>query len=45
MTTLEKHWLLFQLSSEFASLKPNTKDAAKLGEAMGARLKEKKITQ
>ena len=32
------------LEKEFASLKPNTKDAAKLGEAMGARLKEKKIT-
>lgn len=32
------------LEKEFASLKPNTEGAAKLGEAMGERLKEKKIT-
>lgn len=33
------------LEKEFATLKPNTEGAAKLGEAMGARLKEKKITK
>lgn len=32
------------LEKEFASLKPNKAGAEKLGEAMGARLKEKKIT-
>ncbi len=32
------------LEKEFASLKPNTEGATKLGEAMGARLKDKKIT-
>ena len=32
------------LEKEFASLKPNTESAAKLGEAMGKRLLEKKIT-
>jgi large subunit ribosomal protein L18 len=33
------------LEKEFAGLKPNTEGAAKLGEAIGARLKEKKITK
>ena len=33
------------LEKEFAALKPNTEGAAKLGEAIGARLKEKKITK
>ena len=33
------------LEKEFATLKPNTEGAAKLGEAIGARLKEKKITK
>ncbi|MBE6349184.1 MAG: 50S ribosomal protein L18 [Spirochaetaceae bacterium] len=32
------------LEKDFASLKPNKAGAEKLGEAMGARLKEKKIT-
>jgi large subunit ribosomal protein L18 len=32
------------LEKEFAALKPNTTDAAKLGEALGARLKDKNIT-
>jgi large subunit ribosomal protein L18 len=32
------------LEKDFASLKPRTGDAAKLGEAMGALLKEKNIT-
>lgn len=32
------------LEKDFASLKSNTEGAAKLGEAMGARLLEKKIT-
>ena len=33
------------LEKEFASLKPNTEGAAKLGEALGARLKDAKITK
>ncbi|MCQ2576848.1 MAG: 50S ribosomal protein L18 [Treponema sp.] len=33
------------MEKEFASLKPNTEGAAKLGEALGARLKDKKITK
>ncbi len=33
------------LEKEFAALKPNTEGAVKLGEAIGARLKEKKITK
>ena len=33
------------LEKEFAALKPNTDGAAKLGEAFGARLKEKKVTK
>lgn len=33
------------LEKEFAALKPTVSDAEKLGEAMGARLKEKKITR
>lgn len=33
------------LEKEFASLKPNTTDAAKLGEALGSRLKEKNIAK
>ena len=33
------------LEKEFAALKPNTDGAAKLGEAFGARLKEKKISK
>ena len=33
------------LEKEFASLKPNTEGAAKLGEALGARLKDKKISK
>ena len=33
------------LEKEFAALKPNAEGAAKLGEAIGARLKEKKITK
>jgi large subunit ribosomal protein L18 len=32
------------LEKDFAALKPNTDGAAKLGEALGARLKEKNIT-
>jgi large subunit ribosomal protein L18 len=32
------------LEKEFASMKPNTEGAAKLGEEMGKRLTEKKIT-
>ncbi len=32
------------LEKDFASLKPNTEGAAKLGEAFGNRLKEKNIT-
>ncbi|MCI1207922.1 MAG: 50S ribosomal protein L18 [Treponema sp.] len=32
------------LEKEFADLKPNTDGAAKLGEALGKRLKDKKIT-
>lgn len=32
------------LEKEFAALKPTTADAAKLGEALGARLKDKNIT-
>ncbi|NLM01110.1 MAG: 50S ribosomal protein L18 [Treponema sp.] len=32
------------LEKDFAALKPNVKDAEKLGEAMGQRLKEKEIT-
>ena len=32
------------MEKEFSSLKPNIEGATKLGEAMGARLKEKKIT-
>ncbi len=32
------------LEKEFSSLKPNIEGAAKLGEAMGSRLKEKNIT-
>jgi large subunit ribosomal protein L18 len=32
------------LEKEFASIKPNIDGATKLGEAMGARLKEKNIT-
>jgi len=30
------------MEKEFASIKPNTEGAAKLGEALGARLKDKK---
>jgi len=33
------------LEKEFADLKPVMADAAKLGEALGARLKDKKITK
>ena len=33
------------MEKEFASLKPNTEGAAKLGEALGARLKDKKISK
>ena len=33
------------LEKEFAALKPTTADAAKLGEALGARLKDKKISK
>ena len=33
------------LEKDFAALKPNVEGATKLGEALGARLKEKKITQ
>ena len=33
------------LEKEFAALKPNTDGAAKLGEAFGARLKEKNVTK
>ena len=33
------------LEKEFSSLKPNTTDAAKLGEALGTRLKEKNISK
>lgn len=33
------------LEKEFASFKPNTESAWKLGEAFGARLKDKKITK
>ena len=33
------------LEKEFAAVKPNTEGAAKLGEAFGARLKDKKITK
>lgn len=33
------------LEKEFANVKPNTEGAAKLGEALGARLKDKKITK
>ena len=33
------------MEKEFASLKPNIEDAAKLGEALGARLKDKKISK
>ena len=33
------------LEKEFAALKPNTTDAAKLGEALGARLKDKNIAK
>ena len=33
------------MEKEFASLKPNTEGAAKLGEALGARLKDKNITK
>ncbi len=33
------------LEKEFAGLKTNIEDAAKLGEALGARLKDKKITK
>ena len=32
------------MEKEFAAIKPNTEGAAKLGEALGARLKDKKIT-
>ena len=32
------------LEKEFANLKPTVADAAKLGEALGARLKDKQIT-
>jgi len=32
------------MEKDFAALKPTTTDATKLGEALGARLKEKKIT-
>ncbi|MCR5386597.1 MAG: 50S ribosomal protein L18 [Treponema sp.] len=32
------------MEKEFASLKPTTEGAAKLGEALGARLKDKNIT-
>ena len=33
------------MEKEFASLKPNTEGAAKLGEALGARLKDKNIAK
>ena len=33
------------LEKEFAKIKPNAEGAAQLGEAFGARLKEKKITK
>lgn len=33
------------MEKEFASLKPNTEGAAKLGEAIGSRLKDKNITK
>ena len=33
------------MEKEFAALKVNVEDAAKLGEALGARLKEKNITK
>ena len=33
------------LEKEFAALKPNTDGATKLGEAFGARLKEKNVTK
>ena len=33
------------MEKEFAALKPNVEDAAKLGEALGARLKDAKITK
>mgnify|MGYP003446142609 CR=1 FL=1 len=33
------------LEKEFAALKPTTADAAKLGEALGARLKDKNISK
>ncbi len=33
------------LEKEFADVKPNTEGAAKLGEALGNRLKDKKITK
>ena len=33
------------LEKEFAALKPNTDGAAKLGEAFGARLKDKNVTK
>lgn len=33
------------MEKEFASLKPNIEGAAKLGEALGARLKDKKISK
>jgi large subunit ribosomal protein L18 len=33
------------LEKEFAGVKPNTDGAAKIGEALGARLKDKKITK
>ena len=33
------------LEKEFAALKPNVEGATKLGEAFGARLKDKKITK
>lgn len=32
------------MEKDFAALKPNTENAAKLGEALGARLKDKQIT-
>ncbi len=37
--------LISTLEKEFAALKPNTTDAAKLGEALGARLKDKNISK
>jgi large subunit ribosomal protein L18 len=33
------------LEKEFAAVKPNTEGAAKLGEAFGARLKDKNISK